>query len=169
MRKRLFAAALVLLAVLGAWQGLRYFRSDERLIGKVLRECAEAAEFRSGEAPAGAMLKLAGLNDRTEETIDVSLRIRGREFREKMERKELIARLTASRKYLSYLEIDLGDLDIAVSGERAEVEASAQLRCSGSGAEKWRDSALEDVHITLVKSGGRWRISSVAGREFMER
>ena len=170
MKKALCLAASLLLAVGAAWMVWHRLHRDERLIEETLRECAEAASFRAGEAPAGALLKLRRLESRTEPEIDVSLRVRGRSFQGKLAQKELISRLAASRKYLSSLEIDLGDLNISIAGEKALAEASVQLRgTGGSGAERWKDSALEDVKFTFVKREGRWRVAGVTGGDFMER
>lgn len=171
MRRSLFVAVpAALLVAAAAYLAWRHFAGDERLIEETLRECAEAAAFRPGEAPAGALLKLRRLESRTEPEIAVSLRVRGRSIHETLAQKELVSRLAASRKYLSSLEIDLGDLAIAVSGDTAVAEASVQLRGTGGSERKsWQDTALEDVKITLVRREGRWRVARVTGGDFMEK
>jgi len=169
MTPRRIAAAIFACALLcggGAWYW-RIFHSDERRIERVLRECAEAAEFRPGEPPAASFLKLRRLESRVCDELDASIRVQGREIRDRLPRKEVIARLAALRKYLSSLSIDLSDLRIAVAGDRASAELSVQLR--GSGSERWRDPVLEEAEFTLRRIDGAWRVAAVRSRDFMER
>ena len=169
MRKAVTAAVLAALFASGAiWLAWRHFHRDERLIEETLRECADAASFTPGEAQIGSLLKLRRIEERTEDTIDISLRVRGRSIVEKLSRKDLISNLAATRKYLTSLAIDLGDLVIIVTDDTASAEASVQLRgTGGSDQRSWQDTALEDVKFTLVKREGRWRIAAVSGGDFM--
>ena len=163
---------LVLLAALAAGGGFWYWRtvnSDERKIVRVLEECAETAGFRQGEAPAGAFLKLRKLEELLTPEVDATIRIQGRTYRERLPRKEIIQRLAGVRKMTSYLDIELSDLAVTVTGDAAAADASVKLESANGGVDKYRDSAVEEVRFTLTKTDGKWRVAAVRAKDFMER
>ena len=169
MKKLLF---IVLLAALAAGGGFWYWRivnSDERKIARVLEECAETAAFRQGEAPAGAFLKLRKLEDLLAPEVDATIRIQGRTYQERLSRKEIIQRLAGVRKMTSYLDIELSDLAVTVTGDSATADASVQLKTANGGVDKYRDSAVEEVRFTLIRIDGKWRVTTVRAKDFMER
>lgn len=169
MKKLLVTAIIAVLAAGAGFWYWRVFNSDERKITRVLEECAETAGFHQGEAPAGAFLKLRKLEELLTGEVDATIRIQGRTYRERLGRKEIIQRLAGVRKFTSYLEIELSDLAITVTGDTASADASVQLKAAGGGVDKYRDSAVEEVRFTLVRSDGKWRVSAVRAKDFMER
>ena len=168
MKKLLVIVLAVVLAAGGGFWYWRTVNSDERRIARVLNECAETAGFRQGEAPAGAFLKLRKLEDLLTPEVDATIRINDRTYRERLPRKEIIQRLAGVRKMTSYLDIELSDLAVTVTGDAAAADASVQLK-SGGGMDKYRDSAVEEVRFTLTKTDGKWRVAAVRARDFMER
>lgn len=163
---------IVIAAVLAAGGGFWYWRvvnSDERKIVRVLEACAETAGFRQGESQAGAFLKLRKLEDLLTTEVDVIIRIQGRTYQVRLPRKEIIQRLAAARKMTSNLDIELSDLNVTVDGDEAVADASVQFKIAGGGADKYRDSAVEEVRFTLTKADGSWRVSAVRAKDFMER
>ncbi len=168
MKKVIVALVLLAAAGGGACWGWRAYNSDERRIARVLKECAEAAEFRDGESPAGALLKLRKLENRLEQEVMVTLR-RGREINDRLPRKTIIAQLAASRRHLSHLNIDLQDMEIHVSGPNARVEAAVYVEGGGKSAGIWNDSALNEVEFTLSRRDGEWRVAAVKAGDFMQK
>ena len=163
---------IILLAALAAGGGFWYWRtvnSDERRIARVLAECAETAGFRQGEAPAGAFLKLRRLEELLAPEVDATIRINDRTYQERLPVKEIIQRLAGVRKMTSYLDIELSDLAVTVTGDAAAADASMQIRTSNGVVDKYRDSAVEEVRFTLTKTDGKWRVAAVRARDFMER
>jgi len=164
-------SVIVLAFALAAGGGFWYWRtinSDERKIVRVLEECAETVGFRQGEAQVGAFLKLRKLEELLTPDVDVTIRIQNRTYQEHLPRKEIIQRLAAVRKMTSYLDIEVSDLAVTVTGDAAAADASVQLK-SGGGMDKYRDSAVEEVRFTLTKTDGKWRVAAVRARDFMER
>ena len=163
---------IIVLAALAAGGGFWYWRvvnSDERKIARVLEACAETAGFRQGEAQVGAFLKLRKFEELLTPEVDATIRINDRTYRERLPVREIIQRLAAVRKMTSYLDIELSDLAIAVAGDKATADASVQLKTASGGADKYRDSAVEDVRFTLTKADGNWRVTAVRAKDFMER
>lgn len=163
---------VVLLAALAAGGGFWYWRivnSDERRIARVLEACAEVAGFRQGEAQVGAFLKLRKLEELLTPEVDATIRINDRTYRERLPVKEIIQRLAGVRKMTSYLDIELSDLAITVTGDKATADASVQLKTAAGGVDKYRDSAVEEVRFTLTKADGNWRVTAVRAKDFMER
>ena len=169
MKKLLVIAAAVVLAAGGGFWCWRILNSDERKIARVLEACAETAAFRQGEAPAGAFLKLRKLEDLLMPEIDATIRIQNRTYQEHLPRKEIIQRLAAVRKMTSYLDIEVSDLAVTVTGDAAAADASVKVESAHGGVDKYRDSAVEEVRFTLAKSDGNWRVSAVRAKDFMER
>ena len=168
MKKLLVIAVAVVLAAGGFWCW-RILNSDERKIARVLEACAETAAFRQGEAPAGAFLKLRKLEELLTPEVDATIRIHGRTYQERLSRKEIIQRLAGVRKLTSYLDIELSDLAVTVTGDTAVADASVQIRTAEGGVDKYRDSAVEEVRFTLIRTGGQWRVGAVRAKDFMER
>ena len=163
---------IVLAAVLAAGGGFWYWHtvnSDERKIVRVLEECAEVAAFRQGEAPAGAFLKLRKLEDLLTPEVDATIRIHRRTYQERLPRKEIIQRLAGARKMTSYLDIELSDLAVTVTGDAAVADASVQIKTANGGVDKYSDSTVEEVRFTLAKADGKWRVTAVRAKDFMER
>ena len=169
MKKLLVIVLAVVLAAGGGFWYWRTVNSDERKIARVLEECAGTAAFRQGEAPAGAFLKLRKLEELLTPEVDVTIRIQNRTYQEKLPRKEIIRRLAAVRKMTSYLEIELSDLAVTVTGDAAIADASVKVESANGGVDKYRDSAVEEVRFTLAKSDGKWRVTAVRAKDFMER
>ena len=169
MKKFVIIALAVILAAGGGFWYWHTVNSDERRIARVLEACAETAGFRQGEAQVGAFLKLRKLEDLLTPEVDASIRIHGRTYREHLPVKEIIRRLAAARKMTSYLDIELSDLDITVSGDSATADASVQFRTANGGADKNSDSTVEEVRFTLARTDGKWRVTAVRAKDFMER
>ena len=168
MKKLLVIAVAVVLAAGGGFWYWRTINSDERKIVRVLEECAETVGFRQGEAQVGAFLKLRKLEELLTPDVDVTIRIQNRTYQERLPRKEIIQRLAGTRKMTSYLDIELSDLAVTVTGDSAAADASVKLEGAG-GADKYRDSAVEEVCFTLVRTDGKWRVGAVRAKDFMER
>ena len=165
-------SVIVLAFALAAGGGFWYWRtinSDERKIVRVLEECAETVGFRQGEAQVGAFLKLRKLEELLTPDVDVTIRIQNRTYQEKLPRKGIIRRLAAVRKMTSYLDIELSDLAVTVTGDAAAADASVKVESADGGVDKYRDSAVEEVRFTLAKADGKWRVTAVRAKDFMER
>ena len=163
---------IIVLAALAAGGGFWYWRtinSDERKIARVLEACAEAAGFRQGEAQVGAFLKLRKLEELLTPEVDATIRINDRTYQERLPVREIIQRLAGVRKMTSYLDIELSDLAVTVTGDAATADASVKVESANGGVDKYRDSAVEEVRFTLAEADGKWRVTAVRAKDFMER
>ena len=167
MKKWAVIAALAILAVGGGLLAWKIFFPDEKArVVRALDDAAEAVCFEPGDPPAAMLVKTRRLEAALDDRVDVTIRVDRRDYERVMEKKEIVALFTAGRRAGGSLKAGLSDHSVEISGDRAVAEATGSIRYANGGREF---SQQEDVTVELLRRDGKWLISRVRFRSFMEK
>ncbi len=164
---RLILGALLVLLIVGAYFGWRWFHSDERQVRKQMSGICEDVSKRPGEGNAAAALKLLSLGNRLAPHVEVGVHdvpIRGG-----FSADELTAHVSRARYSLDDLTVDIVDQLVTIRDNEALVDCVIHGRASSSQYQYRMD---DDFHlqITLRKDeDGKWRFVSFLEGSFLER
>ena len=159
----------VLLAVgliAGGLLGYRYWASDERQIGRLLDNLADAVSQAEGEAGVTGLAEVAGLNNylTADVTIEATLPTRAAAIRGAQ---EVVATVGRFRAVFPVVTLSFDDAMISVDSEStATVQAIARTEMRDKGgnsqADQWQ------VVLSLERRDGRWVIARATAEPVAE-
>lgn len=167
MTRRIVVIVLVgalLVAGVLAWR--HFFPGDETRIVRTLNAAADAVGIAPGESAPTAIGKLRRLESLIDEQVEIDFRAHRETYGRPFARGEIVSILAAERRTGTQLKVDLADFTVAIAGDTARVEAAATVRYK-NGAREF--SPEEEIRFELIRRDGKWRISRVNIRNFMEK
>ena len=157
-------AAAALAAAVPAWR--YFFPDDETRIIRTLDAAAGAVGCSPGESAPAAIGKLRRIESLLDDQVEIDLRAnretRGRIFA----RGEIVSLLAGERRAGSRMKVELTDFTVVVAGDSAKAEAAGTILYKNGEREF---SLQEELKFELVRRDGKWRISRVEIRNFMEK
>ena len=158
------AAAALLTTGFFAWR--YFFPDDETRIIRTLESAADAVGCSPGESAPAASGKIRRIESLIGDSIDIDLRVeretRGRTF----SRGEIVAVLANERRSGARVKVELADFTVAVAGDSADAEAAATIYYRNGEREF---SQQDELKIGLVRRDGKWLITRLHIRNFMEK
>ena len=165
-RRKLIISTVIALIVCGAAVFLTCIRQDDNAkIRRVIFKFVRLAEKPDHASAAELAVKL-----RTLQTVfcdEVTLDIRHPAISEKYSPRSLEPLLVRYRKHFNHADASLSDLEINISGERADALFSVHL--TGVTLRRHRVDEVRDVNCTLIRADGAWRIEKVSITNVLER
>lgn len=167
MTRRIVIIVLVgtlLAAAVPAWR--YFFPDDETLVIRTLDAAADAVGCAPGDSMPDAIGKLRRLEALLDDQVEFDLRTNRETHGRTFGRGEIVSILAGERRAGSRMKVELTDFTVAVDGNSAGTEAAATIYYKNGDREF---SLQEELKFELVRRDGKWRISRVGVRNFMEK
>lgn len=167
MTRRIIIIVLIgaaLAAAVPVWR--HFFPDDETRIKRVLDSAADAVGCDPGDSAPTAIGKLRRIESLLDDQVEFDLRANRETYGRTFARGEIVSLLAAERRAGSRMKVELTDFTVVIDKDSAKTEAAATIQYKNGDREF---SLQEEIKFELVRRDGKWRISRVGVRNFMEK
>jgi hypothetical protein len=154
--KRVGQVVLVAAAIaLGFWLWNHFFPSPEKVIRSRLQALAETVSFKAGEGNISKIYNFQKLPDYFTPDVTVIAEVRGYPSISVDGRDDLVQVMMATRQTLSWLNVQLVDINVTLSEDKQTAVANFTAKATASNQP---DLFVQEFNFMLRKVDGRWLI-----------